>query len=187
MLERMTGGNDISSLKSLADLVEPVKGYAREGLAATEATSMTPMNRLIDAARPERIPARRFAALVDEFVSGQNRPGLEFQIRSTLASWRDNDVRLRPIAQQSSFVQEVMPLSQALSSLSTAGLEALDYMDRGEKAPADWEKQQLQVVEQAYQPKAQVLLMVAPAVQKLVQKSAGEQATELPLPKNAND
>jgi hexosaminidase len=187
MLERMTGGNDISSLKSLADLVEPVKGYAREGLAATEATSMTPMNRLIDAARPESIPARRFAALVDEFVSGQNRPGLEFQIRSTLASWRDNDVRLRPIAQQSSFVQEVMPLSQALSSLSTAGLEALDYMDRGEKAPADWEKQQLQVVEQAYQPKAQVLLMVAPAVQKLVQKSAGEQATELPLPKNAND
>jgi hexosaminidase len=187
MMERMTGGNDISSLKTLADLVEPVKGYAREGLATTEATSMMPMNRLIDAARPESIPARRFAVLVDEFVSGQNRPGLEFQIRSTLASWRDNDVRLRPLAQQSSFVQEVMPLSQALSSLSAAGLEALDYMDRGEKTPADWEKQQLQVVEQAYQPKAQVLLMVAPAVQKLIQKSAGEQPTELPLPKNAND
>lgn len=187
MLERMTNGTDVSALRTLADLVEPVKGYAREGLTKTEATSLTPLNRLIDAARPESLQARQFGRLVDDFISGHNRPGLELEIRAALEKWRDNDVLLRPLAQQSSFVQEALPQSESLSALAAAGLEALDYLDRGEKAPNAWETQQLQIVQQAIQPKAQVLLMVAGPVQKLVQASAGEKATGLPLPKNAVD
>ena len=187
MLERMTNGSDTSALRTLADVVEPVKGYARENLATTTATSLTPLNRLIDAARPESLEARRFGRLVDDFVSGHNRPGLELQIRKSLKKWRDNDVLLRPLAQQSSLVQEALRQSENLSALAAAGLQALDYMDRGERAPDTWEKQQLQYVEQAIQPKAQVLLMVAGPVQKLVQASAGEKPTELALPKSASD
>ena len=187
MLERMTNGADVSALRTLADLLEPVKGYAREGLTTTEATSLTPMNRLIDAARPESLQARQFGQLVEDFVSGHNRPGLELKIRAALEKWRDNTVLLRSVAQQSTFVQEALPQSESLSALAAAGLEALDYLDRGEKAPSAWKTQQLQVVQQAIQPKAQVLLMVAGPVQKLVQVSAGEKPTDLPLPKKAVD
>ena len=185
MLERMAGSSDVSALRNLMDLVEPVKGYSRASLASSEPTAFTPMNRAIDAAHPESDSAREFAVLVDSFVSGQIRPGVEMRIRSRLNKWRDNDAKLRSLADKSSFVQEVAPVSQNLAAVANAGLQALDYMDRGEKAPAAWKADQLALVQQAFQPRAQVLLMVAPSVQKLIQASAGETPTALQIPKEA--
>jgi hexosaminidase len=184
MLERMTNGSDTAALKNLSDVLEPVKGYAREGLAKTEATSQTPLNRLIDAARPESATARRFDQLVNEFLAGKIKPGMEMQIRSTLNKWKDIEVQLEPAAQNSALVQEVIPLSHDLSALAAAGLQALDYLDRGEKAPQAWKTQQLSLAQSAIQPKAQLLLMVASPVQKLVQASAGEKPTDLAIPKS---
>jgi hypothetical protein len=187
MLDRMTDGADILALKNLADVVEPVKGYAREQLAKAEPTSQTALNRVIDAARPESATAREFDELVNQFLSGQIKPGTEMQIRSMLTAWRDNEIELSASAQSSSLVQEVLPISHDLSMLGAAGLQALDYLDRGEKAPESWKSQQLVLAQQAIQPKAQLLLMVASPVQKLIQASAGEKPTDLPLPKNASD
>jgi len=187
MLERITGGSDASGLRTLADVVEPVKGYAREHLAVSEPTSLTPLNRVIDAARPESATARQFGELVDKFLTGQIKAGMELQIRSMLISWRDNEVRIGASAQSSSLVQEVTPLSHDLSALGTAGLQALDYLDRGEKAPDTWKTEQLAVAQRAIQPRAQLLLMVAGPVQKLIQASAGEKPTDLPFSKNASD
>jgi len=187
MLERMTGGSNISALRTLADVVEPVKGYAREGLATAEPTSLTPLNRVIDAARPESATGREFDDLVDRFLAGQIKPGMELQIRYMLTSWRDSEVQLSASAQDSSLVQEIVPLSHDLSMLGAAGLQALDYLDRGEKAPEAWKAQQLAIAQGAIQPRAQLLLMVASPVQKLIQASAGEKPTELALPKSATD
>ncbi|OLE13030.1 MAG: beta-N-acetylhexosaminidase [Acidobacteria bacterium 13_1_20CM_4_56_7] len=187
MLQRMTGNSDISGLRTLADVVEPVKGYAREQLAPSEPTSLTPLNRVIDAARPESATARQFNELVNNFLTGQIKPGMELQIRSTLNSWRDNETQLSAAAQSSSLVQEVAPLSHDLSMLGAAGLQALDYLDRGEKAPEAWKAQELSVAQSAIKPRAQLLLMVASPVQKLIQASAGEKPTDLPFPKNASD
>jgi hexosaminidase len=184
-LRRIAGTEDISALQTLVDVVEPVKGYSRGNLAASEPTALTPLNRVVDAARPESATARRFSALVDAFISGNSKA--EPQIRALLTEWKDNQEKLQQLAQDSALVQEVLPVSQNLSALGAAGLQALDYLDRGEKAPEDWEKQQLAVVQQAFEPKAQVLLMVAPAVQKLIQASAREKPTELPIPRSALD
>src|SRR5579872_5188055 len=170
MLERMTNGSDTAALKNLTDVVEPVKGYAREGLAKTEATSLTPLNRVIDAARPESLKAREFNQLVDEFLTGKIKPGMETQIRASLNKWKDNEVQLEPVTQ--------------FSALAAAGLQALDYLDRGEKAPEAWKTQQIALAQSAIQPKAQVLLMVAGPIQKLVQVSAGDKPTDLAIPKS---
>jgi len=187
MLRRIAGTSDIAALRTLVDVVEPVKGYSREQLAASEPTALTPLNRMVDAARPESATARHFSVLVEALVSGQAKPGIEAQIRMLLTKWRDNHEMLRPVAENSALLQEVLPVSQNLSALGAAGLRALDYVDRGEKAPEEWKTQQLDVVQQAFQPRAQVLLMIAPAVQKLIQTSAGEKPTDLPIPPNALD
>src|SRR6185437_14565929 len=105
------------------------------------------------------------------------------ELRARLAAWKNNAENLQPLAARSWFVQEVMSQSQNLSSISAAALQGLDYLDRGEKPPAVWVQQQLTFIQQAFEPKAQVLLMVCPAMHKLIQFSAGEQVTELPLPK----
>jgi len=86
-----------------------------------------------------------------------------------LTTWRDNDARLRPLMQSSFLVKEVAATSQGLSALASVGLAALDYLPKGSPAPEDWKAQQLAIIEQAKTPKSQLLLMPAPAIQKLVE------------------
>jgi hexosaminidase len=177
MLRRIAGTDNISSLRVLADVVEPVKDYTREETAPAVPTSATPLNRLIDAARPESATARQFDNWVNAMLAGKASPEVKTQMRTLLLRWRDNQKDLQPLLGQSFLLTEVEPISQDLSALGAAGLAALDYLDRGERAPDAWKAEQLAIIEQAKTQKAQVLLMVAPAVQKLVEASAGQSLT----------
>jgi len=176
MLRRIAGSDDIAALRTLADVVEPVKDYERGDSSAVQPTSLMPLNRLVDAVRPESIEARKFAALVDEFVSGKIMPGTEAQIRSTLKRWSENQTALEPQAANSFLLQDALPLSQDLSALGAAGLQALDYLDHGQPAPDDWKAQQLAFLQQAEKPRAQLKLMVVAPVQRLIEASASKSA-----------
>jgi hexosaminidase len=175
MLRRIAGTNDIVALKVLADVLEPVKDYTREETAPAPATSASPLNRVVDAVRPESGTARQFADAVTELL-GAAKPGSEARVRNLLGRWRDNQVELQPQFEKSLLLKEVAPISQNLSALGAAGLTALDYLDRGEPAPAAWVAAQLALVDQAGKPQAQLLLVVAPSVGKLIQASAGQAA-----------
>ena len=176
MLRRIAGSNDISTLRTFTDVVEPVKDYTREEIATVEATSLSPLNRVVDAARPESDTARHFADLVDALIAGQADPSAKQEVRTLLIRWRDNQTNLQALETQSFLLTEIIPLAQDLSAVATTGLQALDYLDRGERASDDWATQQFAVLAEAQKPKAQLLLMVAPSVQKLVEASSGQKA-----------
>jgi hexosaminidase len=171
MLRRIAGSNDITALRTLIDIVEPVKDYDREELATTPATSLTPLNRVIDAARPESATARHFAGLVDELVAGQADPGIKQEIRMWLVRWRDNQTNLQSLEAQSFLANEVTPLSHDLSAVAAVGLQALDYIDHGERAPETWATPQLALLTEAQKPKAQLLLLVVSSIEKLVHEA----------------
>jgi hexosaminidase len=169
MLERMAGSSDISSLRVLADVVEPVKDYNRWDDAKGPIDFHAPLNRLIDAVYPESDTAREFAALVQSFVqSGGKDQNAESQIRSSLTMWRDNDAKLHPVLAQSFLLEEDQPISQNLSAVAAAGLQALDYLDKSQAAPSDWRAQEQARIDQAKKPVAGLLLMVAGPIEQLV-------------------
>jgi hexosaminidase len=174
MLRRIAGSNDIASLRTLADVVEPVKDYTREETAPVEPTSLVPLNRLVDAVRPESAMARRFAAMVDALVTGRDDPTTKTQARALLATWRDNQPSLEPVENQSFLLKEAMPLSQNLSQVATVGLQALDYLDRGERPTEAWITQQTSLLHDAEKQQAQLLLTIVPPVEKLVQAAAAQ-------------
>ncbi len=174
MLRRIAGSNDISSLQTFTDVVEPVKDYTREEIATVEATSLSPLNRVIDAARPESDTARHFADLVDALMGDQADSKAKQGVRTLLIRWRDNQANLQALETQSFLLQEIVPLSQDLSAVAATGLQALDYLDRGERAPDAWATQQFALLAEAQKPKAQLLLMIVPSVQKLVEASSGQ-------------
>ena len=182
MLRRIAGTSDIAALRVLADVVEPVKGYSRYGSdPAKHPTSESALNRLVDASRPESETARRFATLVNAVTARlPNAPQAEAEIRAQLTEWRDNDASLQPELQNSFLLNEVATLSHDLSSLGAAGLQALDYLDKNQTAPEDWTTQQLAVVDKAAQPRAALLIKVAPGIRKLIEASAGRQSTATP-------
>jgi hexosaminidase len=177
MLRRIAGPSanpeELSALRTLADVVEPVKNYTRHATAPAEPTSATPLNRLVDAVPLESDMARRFGEVVDKFVSSSCRDAdAAARLRAQLAAWRDNDGKLQPLTQRSFLVKEVAATSQDLSALAAVGLAALDFAAKGGIAPEDWKAQQLAVIEQVKKPKSQLLLMPAPAVQKLAEAVA---------------
>lgn len=173
MLERMAGTTDIAALRALADVVEPVKDYNRWDDAKGPIDFHAPLNRMIDAVYPESEVARQFSLLVQQFLqSGGKDHAAEAQIRSWLTLWRDNDAKLRPQLEQSYLLQEDETLSQNLSALGAAGLQALDYLDHSQPAPDSWKSQQLAMTAQAKTRSADVLLMVAAPVEQLVEASA---------------
>ena len=158
MLQRMAGTSDITALRVLADVVEPVKDYNRWDDAKGPIDFHAPLTRMIDAANPESDTARRFSDLVQAFAqSGYKDQTAEAEIRSYLTTWRDNDARLHPVLAQSVLLQEDVPLSQSLSALGAAGLQALDYLDKGQPAPDSWKSQQNAVIDQAKTRQADVL------------------------------
>ncbi|HTT21542.1 MAG TPA: family 20 glycosylhydrolase [Candidatus Sulfotelmatobacter sp.] len=170
MLQRMAGTEDISTLRVLADVVEPVKDYEREQFAQKPVDVRAPLTRMIDAVSPESDTAREFSGLVKQFVqSGYKDQAADAQIRSWLTLWRNNDAKLQPVLQQSALLRETVPLSQNLAMLAAAGLQALDYLDRGQAEPELWKTQQLAVIEQAKKPIAGLLLMVVAPAQQLIE------------------
>jgi hexosaminidase len=176
MLQRIAGpssAEEFSALRTLADVVEPVKDYTRRATALAEATSATPLNRVVDAVPLESEASRRFSELVDKFTAaGCRDPEAEAKLRAHLSLWLDNDAKLQPLAQRSFLVKEAAQTSQDLSALGATGLAALDFIAKGSGAPDTWKAQQLAAIEQVKKPKGQLLLMPAPTVQKLIEAAA---------------
>ncbi len=176
MLQRLAGSTspaEFAALRTLADVLEPVKDYTRGQTAPAEPTSATPMNRVVDAVPLESDAGRRFGELVDQFVGAAcHDPSVEARLRAQLTTWRDNDALLQPLAQRSFLVQEVAGRSQGLAELGSAGLAALDVIAKGQPTADSWIAPQLVSIDAAKKPKAQLLLIPAPAVQKLIEAAA---------------
>jgi len=173
MLHRLAGTDDIAALRILADVVEPTKDYTRTEVFPQPPVKRTPLNRLVDAARPESTVARHFAELVDTYLqSGDKHSVAEAQIRASLVTWRDNDTNLQPVLDRSFILAEDKPLSQDLAALAAAGLEALDSIDKNQPLPDSWRTEQLAVVDRSMKPRANLLVMVAPPIQKLIEAAA---------------
>jgi len=161
MLERLTDGRPTEPLRKLADLLEPVKFYARE--QSRDYTSLTPLNRLVDTTRPESHAARKFAKLLENFRANKG------EIHEKLTSWRDNSAALVPEMKRSSLLQEAVPLAEDVSALATSGLKALDYLEKGGVAPRSWVDAQSDLLTRAAKPRAELLIMIVPSIRKLVE------------------
>src|SRR5580658_9746463 len=177
MLARAAGTDDIAALEVLAQAVQPASISIRETEAEKAGgiqTSDIPLNRMVDAIAPESATARKFTAAVDQFIASKFQDAAaESYVRQKLAQWRDNDSALQPLLQNSFLLKEVAPVSQNLAALGAAGLQALASIDARKPTAAEWRQQQSAAIQQAAKPTADLVLVIAPAVQKLVEASSG--------------
>lgn len=181
MLKRIAGSENIADLKTLADVVEPTKGYTRIKTAAVKPTALVPLNRLVDAARPESMTARHFSMMVDAFLANPNDANNKDGIKHMLNHWHEAVAALSAQEEKSFLMKELVPVSQSLGDVSNAGLQALDYAGQPSNAPADWKTQQLAILDAASKTQAQVTIAVVPAIRKLVEAVGVPAATPGPI------
>ncbi len=166
MLQSLAGEHPIDALKTLAEIVEPVKYYSRPRTRSY--TQMTPLNRLVDAARPESHKGRKFADMVASFLD--DAPSYEANnktIREWLVEWRDNHEFLNPVLQDSPLLTEIIPLSEDVAALADAGLQAIDYLEKGQKAPFVWMDGVVSLLNRPQLPEYELVLKIVPAIQEL--------------------
>jgi hexosaminidase len=172
MLQRIAGSatpEEFSALRTLANVVEPVKDYSRERTAPAEPTSQTPLNRIVDAVPPESDAARHFSELVDKFLASTCHDApIANELRTELTIWSQNDATFAPLAQKSFLANEAAATSRDLAATGSAGLKALDALAAAAPLTADQQAQLNAVLAEAAKPKAQLLLIPVAAVQKLV-------------------
>jgi len=163
MLDRLAGARPARALRTLAEAVEPVKGYARS--QARKYTQFTPLNRMVDTVPAESERARQFPLLVDEFLA--RRAGPE-ALRAPLIQWRDNDALLQPLLKESELLAELAPLSKDVSALAAAALEAVEAIAAGRRPGAAWADRQKRLLDDAAKPRAELLVGILDPVRKLV-------------------
>ncbi len=160
MLERTTDMQPFESVRTLDEVLEPVKEYSRG--SSREYTSFTPLNRLVDATRPESDSAREFAGLAANWSANKD------EIRKRLTQWRDNRAQVVPLLQSSALLQEAVPLAEDVAALAATGLQALEYLDSGKQAPQAWVTEQQALLDRAAKPRVELLIMIVPSIRKLV-------------------
>ncbi|MGD0130429.1 MAG: family 20 glycosylhydrolase, partial [Bryobacteraceae bacterium] len=151
MLERLAAGESVGPLKTLAEVVEPATFGQR--IRTHKYSQLTPLNRLVDVARPESDTAREFATMIDRMD--------RVQLRIWLNRWRDNNVPGEPA-------------SEVLRRVSGIGLEALGYLDRNQRPPDTWPAQQRAFLETLKKPVGELRIAIAPSIERLVSAAASQ-------------
>lgn len=175
MLRRLAASKEIAPLKTLVSIIEPVKDYRRN--RERKATLLTPLTRLVDAARPDSESGRRFTTLVDGLLADapmfQRR---QETIKAMLTEWRDVRPALEVMIDRSPILREAEQLPRDLAEIGAAGLEALAYLNADTAPPDGWREARLAMLEQAAKPKAEVEFVIISAVRKLIVLAAEKSA-----------
>jgi hexosaminidase len=166
MLARLAGSAPRNVVMTLADTLEPVKGYERGETHEFDAD--WPLNQFIDALSPESDAARRANQLAERVVANPADLEARRDLRRLYELWRENDARLQPYVADSWPLGSIATFSPLLSQLGVTGLQALDAMDNNLAVSSGEHAVHLAAVKAAEVHHSMLLMAVTPGVQKLV-------------------
>ena len=163
MLDRLAGGQPSEPLRVLADAAEATGQGQRA--RARKYTSLMPLNRFVDAVRPENESVRAL-----EKAAEQTTPDGTARLREQFTVWAANDARFLAMAGNNALLAELKPLSRDLAALGAAGLKALDYLAANQPAPPEWIAEQNKEIVRILRPNAEVSLAAARPVRVLLER-----------------
>jgi len=169
----------VPPLRTLAQVLEPVKEYKRHFQGFTY-TTLTPLNRLVDAAPAESDVAREFGQLVDSLLAYPTAPHGSFsstddtrrylkRLRAQLQLWQNNDTLVQPTLQQNPLLQEYAPLSTHLKTAATLALDRLALLEKNQPPTPAAQAAALKQLDALKVPVGQTELAVLPHLRRLVE------------------
>jgi hexosaminidase len=170
MLRRLTNNQPYFALKTLVDVIEPVKIYKRHS-QGVKYTSYSPYTRIVDAAQPESREARNFSKMVEQYLLTNDKK-VEGQITIRLSLWEANSVYIKRLYEQSPVLREMDSLSINLSKISLAALDAIKIFQKKKVFSKEWFEESLKLIVDAQKPYGQCELMVVNAIEQLIQAAA---------------
>ena len=166
-LRELAGTANIDALRVFSSVLEPVSFSDRYDQQRT--SQLTPLNNLVDAVRPDPPSRHDINRLTHQFLrapasSEEARNLLEKDFQSWIAAAPaiEAQVATKPL------LALAEPRARQLPGLATAGVEALNYLSKGAKAPAGWKQRNLALIEAAKKPQALVRFTFLSPLEELV-------------------
>ncbi len=166
MLRRLTNNLDTEPLKTLVDVIEPVKIYTRHS-QGVKYQQHSPYSRVVDATQPESNVARWFRKTVDKFIQSKDIKTAD-ELKAYLNCWKNNHEKLLKIINASPILKEIEPLSVNLTDISETGLEAISLILSSQKADDNWLTKSNSLLENSKNPYGQTEIMITGGIEKLI-------------------
>jgi hexosaminidase len=169
MLDRLAGGRPVEPLRILADASE-ARGL---GTGRHAKDTRTPLNRFVDATRPESETVRHLEQLARKVAAA--RPAVAADVatlRAQFATWAANDARFQTMAEGNSLLTELKPLSKDLSALGAMGTRILNNLAARTPAAKGWISTETREIARMQKPNADVLLAATRPVRVLLEELA---------------
>jgi hypothetical protein len=150
------------------DVLEEVKYYNRiAGIMGMEDLYLPdlPLDRVVDASRPESMEARDFNKLVDAYIADP-LVGKE-EITRQLEIWSANNEKLEPFIHDS---EKLMDIEHISANFSFIAQSALDKLNAGKMLSEEENNEVMEKLTFLEQGENGVLLAVVPGLRKLILK-----------------
>ena len=167
LLRRLVGERDLSTLKVLSGVVEPVKGYQRGGQQRW--TTLGPLTHLVDAVSVDNPRGREVRTLIDRLLNDAPRFGAgRDRLRALFTEWRDARPPLLALIDRAPALREVEPLVGDLADLGAVGLSALEALALNATPLPEWRDTHVVTLDRAARPKAALEFPMAPLMRELM-------------------
>lgn len=166
MLRLLAGRRGIQPLHDLLAVTTPVTFGQRGRVQGT--TQLTPLTRLVDAARPDpwtRSRLNRLAATVAR--NPRDAVAAREELGRTFASWKPLAAQVASLADSLPLARDGEPAARALGQLAEIGSRALGYLAGG-GTPAVWRETARAALEELAKPQGLLRLAGVEAVSLLV-------------------
>ena len=165
-LRRLTNNEPTEHLKTLTDVLSPVKGYRKLMAAmfkpAQTSYQTTPLTAVSDIIFVDSEVKRKFRGSVKAYLATHDKTAAD-NIKTYLLTWKNNDDLLKPLIPGNRRLKEVEEQSKNLSAAAAIALEAMD-----KTGDANWTKHQLDKLAAFEKPRSETEIAVLPEIEALV-------------------
>jgi len=167
-LRALTGSMDIDALRVFASVLEPVSFHERyEGQHTSQ---LTPLDRLVDAVRPDPPSWHEMEVLVRAFLENPSQHEAERRrLQDIFADWEAAAPKVQQqVAASPLLAADATERAQQFVQLADIGSQAITHVAGGSATPAGWKQGSLSALDTAQKPQGLVRFTVLVQLRELV-------------------
>jgi hexosaminidase len=170
LLRRLANNQDVSALRTLVSVIEPVKEYKRYQVRPQ--TMLSPLSGLIDAAQADAPGARRFNKLIQTYAKNKDFQNALIPLSVFFAEWKNSGAVLKKQIENAPALMEANQLAADLENLGEMGSETAEFFREGKKSSAEWREAKLKSLAEIAKQKAGVEFQVIESMKVLINATA---------------
>lgn len=170
-LRMYVSGDERNALKTLTDVLEPIKGYkklfARMARPAGTTNQTAPLTEVSDIIPVDSETKWKFRNAVTSYLQ-QKDEASEKIINTYLLHWKNNDNVLANVWNNTNALKNVKEHSKQLTIIADIGIEAMRQIKTGISPTDEWMNKSMDAIKLARQVQGETVLAIADEIESIV-------------------